>query len=286
MTTWLAPAKVNLTLMVGSVSAGGLHPIRSLMQTLDWGDRVTITEGEEDHLEIEGADLPTDGENLVWKAVAALERGVDLARPPLRMHLEKRVPVAAGLGGGSADAAAVLAGLGRMLNLDPQVLRRVAPDVGSDVPAALQGGSLWVEGFGERVSVLSSLSGFAVAVAVPDFPLLTADIYQMWDDLGGPRGSEFPSAALPPELRRSGSFRNDLQPAALRVSPELGDAMSLLSREWGRPVAMSGSGPSVFGYFMDEEEARSASEQVENLFAVTAGVDLFPGGPTPDEWVT
>lgn len=280
MTAWLAPAKVNLTLMVRSIAAGGLHPIQSLMQTLYWGDRLTVTQGEDDHLEIEGAELPAGRDNLVWKAVEALEKGADIARPPLRVHLDKRVPVAAGLGGGSADAATMLAALGRMLDLDPRVLRRVAPHIGSDVPAALRGGSLWVEGFGERVSPFSSLSGFALAVAVPDFPLLTADVYRMWDHLEGPRGSEFPSAALPPPLRRSMPFRNDLQPAALRARPELGDAMHLLSREWGRPVAMSGSGPSLFGYFMDEEEARSASEQVENLFATTVGVDLFSGGPT------
>lgn len=286
MTTWLAPAKVNLTLMVRSAAAGGLHPIRSLMQTIDWGDLVRVTEGEEDHLQVDGADLPTGDDNLVWKAVAALENGIDLARPALRVHLKKHLPVAAGLGGGSADAAAMLAALGRMLDVSPAVLRRVAPHIGSDVPAALAGGSLWVEGFGERTSPFGVLSGFALAVAVPDFPLLTADVYRRWDDMGEPRGSEFPSAALPPGLRRSVSFRNDLEPAALRVRPELGDAISRLSGEWGRPVAMSGSGPSLYGYFMDAEEATAAARQVEKRFAAAVGADLFSGGPTEMTGVT
>ena len=286
MSTWLAPAKVNLTLMVKSPSAVGLHPIRSLMQTIEWGDLLRVTEGEEDHLEVDGADLPTGEDNLVWKAVAALEKAIDPARPPLQVYLKKRLPVAAGLGGGSADAAVILAALGRMLDLSPAVLQRVAPDIGSDVPAALAGGSLWVEGFGERISPFGVLSGFALAVAVPDFSLLTADVYRRWDDLGEPRGTEFPSAALPPALRRSVSFRNDLEPAALRVRPELGDAMSLLSTEWGRPVAMSGSGPSLFGYFMDAEEAGAAARQVEKLFAAAAGADLFSGGPTEMTGVT
>ena len=280
MTTWLAPAKVNLTLMVGSAATGGLHPIQSLMQTLDWGDLLRVDEGEEDQLEVDGADLPAGDDNLVWKAVAALKEGIDLALPPLHVYLEKRIPVAAGLGGGSADAAAMLAALGRLLNLSPAVLRRVAPDIGSDVPAAFAGGSLWVEGFGERLSPFGVLSGFALAVAVPDFPLLTADVYRRWDDLGEPRGSEFPSAALPPALRRSVSIRNDLQPAALRVRPELGDAISLLSKEWGRPVAMSGSGPSLFGYFVDDDEAKAAARQVESRFAAAVGVDLSCDGPT------
>lgn len=279
MTTWLAPAKVNLSLMVRPAAVGGLHPVQSLMQTIDWCDRVTVTEGEEDSLEVKGANLPTGGDNLVWKAVSALEKGIDLARPPLRMSLTKRIPVAAGLGGGSADAAAVLVALGKMLNIAPAALRRAAPDIGSDVSAALEGGSLWVEGFGEKVTPLPSLSGFALAVAVPDYPMLTADVYRMWDNLDGPRGSEFPSAALPPVLRRSGSFRNDLVPAALRIHPDLGDAMNLLSREWGRPVAMSGSGPSFLAYFTDREEAGSAAQEVESVFSAAVGADLFSGGP-------
>ncbi len=278
MSTWLAPAKVNLTLMVGPRSASGLHPIQSLMQTVDWCDRVTVTEGDEDRLQIQGADLPTGEENLVWKAVEALERETGVDRPPLEVFLEKRIPVAAGLGGGSADAAAVLVALGRMLNLDSDQLRTAAPRVGSDVPAALQGGSLWVEGFGEKVYSMPALSGFALGLAVPDFPLLTADVYRMWDDLEGPRGAQFPSDALPPGLRRSAPIRNDLHPAAVSLLPELGDMMQLLSREWGRPVAMSGSGPSLFSFFMDAEEAIFASQAVEKWFAATVGAALFPGG--------
>ena len=279
MTTWPAPAKVNLTLMVGARSASGLHPIRSLIQTLDWGDRLTVTEGEEDCLKTTGADLPTGADNLVWKAVAALERETSFSRPPLRFLLEKRIPVAAGLGGGSADAAATLQAVGKMFALDPSALHRAAPRIGSDVPAALVGGSLWVEGFGEKMSPLAALSGFALAVVTPDFPVLTPDVYRMWDDLDEPRGPDFPSSGLPPALRHWAPFRNDLQPAALRIRPELGDLMGYLAREWGRPVGMSGSGPSLFAYFVDAEEAASAASAVGSSFSSAVGVDLFSGGP-------
>ena len=280
MTTWLAPAKVNLSLLVGPPGAGGLHPIRSLMQTVDWCDELTVTEGEEDRLRIEGADLPTGGDNLVWKAVHAMERGLGLVRPPLRMKLRKRIPVAAGLGGGSADAAAAMVGLGKMLGIAPASLGKVAAGVGSDVPAALLGGTLRVTGYGEKVLPLPPLSGFALAVAVPDFPLLTADVYRMWDDLEGPSGTDFPSGALPPELRGGDPFRNDLQPAALRVCPDLGDALALLAAQWGRPVAMSGSGPALFGYFMDADEARHAAREVRRVFGATVGAELYSSGPT------
>ena len=283
MSTWLAPAKVNLTLMVGSRSASGLHPVQSLVQTLDWCDRITVVEGEEDHLEIEGADLPRGADNLVWRAVVALESETGVARPPLRVTLEKRIPTAAGLGGGSADAAAVLAALGEMLNVDSESLRKAAARIGSDVPAALQGGTLWVEGFGEQVAPLPPLSGFAVAVAMPWFPLLTADVYRTWDHLEGPRGAEFPTGTLPPSLRRSTPIRNDLTPAALYLRPELGDLMESAADMWGRPVSMSGSGPSLFSFFMDTEEAIEAARAAAEIFPTTVGAGLFRNGPARDD---
>ncbi len=279
MSTWLAPAKLNLTLMVRPRTAAGLHPIQSLIQTIDRCDRVRVTEGDEDRLEIRGADLPEGGDNLVWKAVAALDRVVQAPRPRLGIVLNKRIPVAAGLGGGSADAAAMLAALGKMRGIDGNTLREVAPRIGSDVPAALRGGSLWVEGYGERLSSVPTLSDFAVVVAVPDFPLQTADVYRVWDDLGGPRGGEFPYRGLPPSLRGAFPVRNDLHPAAVHLRPELGDMMDFAAREWGRPVAMSGSGPAVFSFFMDAEEAVSASGEVSAVFGATFGAALFPDGP-------
>lgn len=285
MSAWLAPAKVNLTLMVGSRSASGLHPVRTLVQTIDWCDGLTLMEGEEDRLEIEGADLPEGPDNLVWKAVSALEAEAGVGRPPLRITLRKRVPVGAGLGGGSADAAAALKALGEMLRVDPATLRRAAARIGSDVPAAVRGGTVWAEGYGEEITRLSDLAGFAVAVAVPEFPLLTGDVYRMWDDLSEPRGREFPSRFMPPSLRRATPIRNDLTPAALRLRPELGDLMEAVAGEWERPVAMSGSGSSIFSFFVDVEEAAGAASAVESLAAVAVGADLFPDGPVRDEAV-
>ena len=286
MSAWLAPAKVNLTLMVGSRSASGLHPVRTLIQTIDWCDGLTLVEGEDDRLEIEGADLPEGADNLVWKAVSALEAETGRERPPLRITLRKRVPVGAGLGGGSADAAAALTALGEMLGVDPATLRRAAARTGSDVPAAVWGGTVWAEGYGEEITRLPDLAGFAVAVAVPEFPLLTGDVYRMWDDLSEPRGREFPSRFMPPSLRRATPIRNDLTPAALRLRPELGDLMEAVAGEWERPVAMSGSGSSIFSFFVDAEEAAGAASAVESMVAVAVGADLFPDGPVRDEAVT
>jgi 4-diphosphocytidyl-2-C-methyl-D-erythritol kinase len=235
-----------------------MHPLRSLVQTIDLLDMLRFEEADDDRLVVEGADLPEGGDNLVWKAIEAL--GGD--RPRLDIHLAKQIPVAAGLGGGSADAAAAMAAIGEMTRRPASSVAAAAPTVGADVPLFLVGGSLWMEGYGERIGPVAPLDGFAIGLVVPHFELSTADVYRRWDELGGPSGEERGDRSLPPGLRAEGPFRNDLLPAALDLEPPLGDVISDLSDRWGRPVWMSGSGPSLFAYFADEEEATDAAGAV------------------------
>lgn len=267
MAEWEAPAKLNLDLRVGPVDAGGRHPLRSLVQTVDWTDRLRVEEGDEDVLEVEGAELPEGGENLVWKAVEALRLET---RPRLYVHLEKRIPVAAGLAGGSADAAATLRAVSDMLGVDRTPPESVAAGVGADVPFLLVGGTAWMEGYGEKLDRLDPLEGFAVGLAVPPFELSTADVYRRWDELDGPVGEELAAPLLPPPLRGYGEVRNDLTPAALDLLPDLGDWMEDLEQRWSRPVFMSGSGPACFAYFVDHDEAEAAVEEASLARAVWA----------------
>lgn len=254
---YFAPAKINLSLRVRPPDRTGYHPLRSLTQTLEHGDTLTADVVDEDRLSIEGADLPDDGSNLVWKALDLL----GTARPRLDLRLTKRTPVAAGMGGGSSDAAAALRLGQALLRLKDDVVLRVAPEVGADVTYFLTGGTAWMEGFGEIITPLEPVSGFALAVAVPDFELATPRVYRRWDEMGFPDGQRFPQRALPPALRTMGDFGNDLTPAALDLEPQLGDWMVDLAERWERPVALSGSGPSVFGYFADLEEAVAAARE-------------------------
>jgi 4-diphosphocytidyl-2-C-methyl-D-erythritol kinase len=267
---YLAPAKINLSLQVRRPDPSGFHPLRSLVQALDFFDVLDIDAGDEDVLEIVGADLPDGGDNLVWKAVAAL--GAD--RPQLAFTLRKAIPVAAGLGGGSSDAAATLRGVAELLAMSDETVLEAAPKVGADVPFFLTGGTALMEGYGERIKALDALSGFAVAVAVPPFELPTPEVYRRWDRLDSPVGPEFPSRGLPPSLRREGPFRNDLLPAAVAVAPALSDWMRDLAEIWDRPVAMSGSGPSVFGYFADHDEASAAAREVPSDVRAAFASDL------------
>lgn len=274
MADWEAPAKLNLDLRVGRVDASGMHPLRSLVQVIDWIDVLTVEEGDEDVLEVEGAELPEGGENLVWKAVEELAVP---SRPPLLIHLRKRLPVASGLGGGSADAAATLRAVADLLRLPPDRPEEVAPAVGSDVPFFLVGGTAWMEGHGERLTPVEHLEGFALGVVVPPFELSTAEVYRRWDRLDGPMGEEVPVQFLPPALRRHGEMRNDLTPAAVDLCPELADWMKEVGETLERAVFMSGSGPACFAYFLDDDEAAAAVSEVAVQRAARAALPRREG---------
>lgn len=256
---WEAPAKVNLSLEVRTPERDGMHPLRSMVQAIEWCDLLDVEEGDEDHLEIEGADLPDDGENLVWKAVTALRQKLGQDRPSLHIKLTKAIAVAAGLGGGSSDAAASLLALAAIRKASVDLVSEVAPTVGADVPFFLVGGTALIEGYGERITKARiDTESWALAIAVPDFELRTADVYQSWDRLEEPIGPTLDGRALPPSLREHGPFRNDLTLAAMALRPELGDWIAEVADTWERPVAMSGSGPSLFAFFADVDEAESA----------------------------
>jgi len=259
MSDWEAPAKLNLSLQVASPDISGLHPIRSLVQTIEWSDLLTFEEGDEDRLEVVGADLPHGGDNLVWKAISALRAATGMKQPFLDIHLTKSVAVAAGLGGGSSDAAAALFAAARICKVSPVVAEAIAPTVGADVPFLMTGGTSWMEGYGEKLSAVRVESDYAVVVVVPPFELTTAEVYSTWDRLDGPLGTEVTGRRLPPAFRDLGPLRNDLTTAAMALAPELADWVADLSGLFDRPVFMTGSGPGLFSYFADDDEAASAA---------------------------
>ncbi len=271
---WACPAKVNLSLRVGRPDSSGLHPLSSLTQAVEWVDTLDVEDSDEDVLVIEGAELPEGGENLVWRAVSALGG----RRPPLRMRLVKRIAVAAGLGGGSSDAAGALVAVGGLVGAGKERLAAAAARVGSDVPFFLTGGTAMMEGHGERVTSAPALTGFALAIVVPPFELHTAEVYRKWDELGSPVGPGFGGRSLPPSLRGEGPLINDLTPAALVLRPDLADWMADVSRAWGRPVVMSGSGPAVFAFFADGDEASEAAAAAPTDARAAVGAPLRPIG--------
>ena len=259
-----APAKVNLVLRSGPPRADGLQPLASLFASIDLADEVTVEEAERDAV----VCLGVEGENLAARAVAVY-RAAAGARggPPVLVRIEKRIPVAAGLGGGSADAAAVLRALDAMSGepLGTERLRELAAGLGSDVPSQVDPRHALVTGVGERVEALE-LPAFALVVLPASRGLSTADVYRQLDHLGAwreeldPDGVRALASAPLPEL--AAGLENDLQAAALSLRPELEGSLRAL-RELGAPASgVSGSGPTTFGLFPDAATAERAAASI------------------------
>ncbi|HLF59548.1 MAG TPA: 4-(cytidine 5'-diphospho)-2-C-methyl-D-erythritol kinase [Acidimicrobiia bacterium] len=271
MSVFEAPAKLNLSLLVEPPKSDGYHPITSLVQTIEWCDRLEVEEAEDDNFTVVGADIDPE-DNLVVKAIAAARLVRPL--PPLSIRLEKRIPIGAGLGGGSSDAAATLLAAFSFGAYDDAVLTETASSLGADVPLFLVGGTILMSGYGEIIEAQPHLGELAVAVAVPAFSLSTADVYRRWDELEGPTGETPSPGSLPPALRDGMPIRNDLTPAAMDLEPTLGDFIADLRAMWGSAVLMTGSGSACFGLFPDRGEADDAARAVTGRSRVAFGADL------------
>ena len=255
----LAAAKLNLSLVVKSPRRDGLHPISGRFQSIDWLDRLVVEPDREPGVfGADGRPVVAGDDNLAW--VASERACASLGAGSAAVTLDKQIAVAAGLGGGSADAAAALAATayaagGVLAGVGP-----LAAGLGSDVPFCLVGGCADVTGIGERVRPVVAPHDYAVGLVVPPFEVSTAAVYSAWDVLGEPAAPPIDERALPPSLRTAVAVRNDLTAAAIAVAPEIAEWRAELERAWDRPVALSGSGPTLFGFFLDGDEARAALE--------------------------
>lgn len=268
-------AKINLSLRVRRARSDGMHPIHSLVQSVGWADEMSLDLDEEDIFRLRGTDLVADEDNLAWRAISAMRSG---PRPPVRLELDKSIAVAAGLGGGSADAALGLVLGAALFGGSPEAALAAAPDLGADVPFCLSGGIAFLGGVGEEVTPLQFVDDFFLAIVVPPFQLATPSVYRRWDDLDGPAGAGLEARHLPASLREHAPLGNDLQPAAVDLAPQLGDWIADTAAAWGQPVAMSGSGPSLFSLFGSMDEA---SEALQVIIGARSSVAVRP---TPVGW--
>jgi 4-diphosphocytidyl-2-C-methyl-D-erythritol kinase len=274
--TLRAPAKLNLCLYLGRPRDDGLHELRSLFCPLTLSDRIVVTESEADEVVCPGVDGP----NLAEAALAGL-RARGWLRPPVRIEIEKRIPVAAGLGGGSADAAAVL----RLAGDEVDGLPELAAELGADVPSQLDPALALVGGAGEVVEPLPPPRHFGVVLIAADDGLSTAEVYAETDRLGlGRDPDELDSIAA--ELRevagRGASpleyrelLLNDLAHAALSLRPAIGGTLTALKEAGAHVALVTGSGPTACGVFDDIAGADAAAGQLAPRFAgaIVAGPD-------------
>ncbi len=268
-----AYAKVNLALAVYPAAADGYHPLRGIFQSISLSDTVTITPASSDGIIISNDEAPADESNTAWQALDAVRRAARLPLPS-ELSIDKRIPAGAGLGGGSADAGAVIGLLAPACGLEEDIALEIAASIGSDVPFALSGGTALVTGRGDTIVPMEPLGGFALAIVVPPFGLSTPEVFREWDRLGNPVGEAVPDDALPPSLRRREPIRNDLYPAAVSLDPRLADWRDELASIWGSVVCMTGSGSALFGFFGDLDEATDAAAAVGLPTRASVGVGL------------
>jgi 4-diphosphocytidyl-2-C-methyl-D-erythritol kinase len=278
-----APAKVNLCLFLGPVRADGRHELVTLFESISLTDelRLTVLDGGDDEVVCPGVEGP----NLVSGALEALRRrGWDA--PPVRIEIDKRIPVAAGLGGGSADAAAALRLACRLQPIPEDVNAHIARELGADVPGQLRPGLSLGTGAGEDVHPLEPLAPHALVIVPLPFPLSTADVYREADRLKRPRAREeleacrravraaaVAGAVLPGELSV-----NDLMPATVSLAPRVGQALDQLRQAGAEQVLVCGSGPTVMGILWGREAPARAAEIARNLEANFPGtVSATPG---------
>ncbi len=265
-----APAKVNLTLEIPGRRADGYHEIVSLVAFADAGDRLTLHPGEsrDATLDVQGPFAAAlDGDNLILRAARAFLDSEPDARGG-HFLLDKRLPVAGGIGGGSADAAAAVRLLACANGSDPGWRARLWPALtrlGADIPVCVEARASWVRGIGETVAPLDSLPGLPAVLVNPGIPLPTRDVFAALAApvLGDAAEIETPEifAGAMPLIAYLHEHPNDLEPPARRLAPVIGDVLAAIAETPGCQLArLSGSGPTCYGLFGTREEATQAAD--------------------------
>ena len=265
--TRAAPAKINLGLQVTGRRPDGFHELVTVMQTLELADEVSVESAPTVSGRPSLPDLAAE-DDLALRAAHLLRRTLGVTAGA-HVSVEKRIPAAAGLGGGSSDAAAVLAALNRLweTHVGHPRLVQVAAELGSDVPFLVRGGTALATGRGEHLSDLPPAPMRHVALVRPDAPLATAAVYaelrpSEWSD--GTQtlalAQAIAAGKLPEDL-----MCNDLTPAAARLAPVVGDILDELRAAGACPALMAGSGATCFGLFAESAAAEQAVERGRSM---------------------
>jgi 4-diphosphocytidyl-2-C-methyl-D-erythritol kinase len=265
-----AHAKINLDLRVLGPRADRYHELRTVFQSIALHDVLECVPREGPFaIECDVAGVPLDSSNLVWRAAQALWRALRRSGSvrDVLIRLQKHIPLQAGLGGGSGDAAAALLGLSRLWNVPirPAQLTDVAAALGADVPFFLSGGTALGLGRGDEVYPLADLPRHWVVLLVPGFGVSTADAYNWYDserDLARGGGSREAQHVPGPWPSRAAQMINDLEAPIARHHPEIDQMRLALRRAGALAAAMSGSGSAVFGLFQKRADALSAVERL------------------------
>lgn len=276
MLTELARAKVNFTLDVLSKRADGYHEVSSILQMLELSEEVELKKFsggislKMDATKIPGGEtIPHDEKNLAWRAAVEVQKfcGKNLG---VAIELVKKIPAAAGLGGGSADAAAVIRGMNRLyeLNLTDEELCKIGAVIGSDVPFCIVGGTCLATGHGELLTRLAPIKKFNVVLAKPRGEISTAWSYKTYDE--NPVETHLPTQEIIAQLANENydaafkNFGNLLEGVAIEKIPAIADCKNKMLAAGAKVALMSGSGPTVFALTDDDKTAEKIAAAVDD----------------------
>ena len=269
MITEKAYAKINLCLDVTGKRPNGYHDVRMIMQTVDIFDILSFEKTKQGiTIDVGGSPLPEDGDNLIFKAAKKIMDKCDISGG-VSISLEKHIPIAAGMAGGSSDAAATLRGMNRLYEcgLTYDELREIGVTIGADVPYCIEGGTVLAEGIGEELTFLKPLPGHVIAVAKPGRGVSTGNIYMALDEIYDSISHPDVDKMLSCMQTCSGTgflkyLGNVLEYVTEPQCPEIGQIKRIFDESGSMGTLMTGSGPTVYGFFENEEKAESAVARV------------------------
>ena len=267
-----APVKINLSLQIIGRRNDGFHLLESLIVFADQGDELSVSTADSLTLKIKGpfaGSLSTDKNNLVIKAATLLADFHEI-RPKAHIELNKNIPIASGLGGGSADAAATLHALTKLwrLPISDQDLNKIAEQIGSDVPVCLNQKSAVMEGIGARIRRLGNLPKFGILLVNPNFPVSTQEVFRKYEANFSEPGSlnEIPKNRIA-YLILLQTLQNDLTQASINTASEIKNILSVLNELNNQLlVRLSGSGGTCFALFENTKNAQEAAEKLNKKF--------------------
>ena len=256
-----AYGKVNMTLDIVGKRTDGYHLLQSVMQSISTADQVTLTKvPDQIRVTVDLPNIPTNEDNTAWQAADAFFQAVGITGG-VEVHIAKKIPAAAGLGGGTADGAAVLYGLNKLYgtNLSLKELQQIGSTIGADVPFCLLGGTALVEGIGEKTTVLPALPEVYFVLIRPDHKVSTASVYKRLSEksYGTAYTAKFVShlTGSRSTAQLGAALGNALETVTAALIPEIEEWKERLLQSNALGVAMSGSGPTVFGLFERYDEA-------------------------------
>ena len=284
--TLKAPAKINLALDVTGKRDNGYHDVRMIMQQIDLCDELTIIKnvtgtGRQIRIETDSKELPLNEDNLIYKAASILMEkcGIDEG---VSISLKKKIPIAAGMAGGSTDAAAVLKGMNILFDagLSDSRLRELGVKIGADIPYCLMGGTALAEGIGEILTPLKSMPDCTILIAKPETGISTKYVYTRIDSVGVNKHPDIDGmieAIDKGDIRGiSSRLLNVLENVTVEKYPVIETIKQEMVKKGALGALMSGSGPTVFSLFNDRKKAESCAKNIEK--SGIAG-DIFITGP-------